>query len=168
MRYIPQQSLGVGNHDLYAEMHTDGGNFGWSVRYFDVDIERSYLLELASPADGSVVLESTATIEVRSNSTSGAPRDIKLAGANPNSRRYEEGNFVYSWHVDLVAGDNPIEVHAEFANGVTRVITFQLTHLPTPTVSILSPADWSILGPLQPVANKVSGDSPNLTGMVQG
>ncbi|MDZ4818913.1 MAG: hypothetical protein SGJ20_08075 [Planctomycetota bacterium] len=100
LEFQPNTALENGSYSLYAEVTAVGGRVGFGERLFNVDIERTYLLELVSPSDGSVLLSPQAPMELRVNSTSGAPSQITIGGSRAVTRRFEDGNYIYSKNVE--------------------------------------------------------------------
>lgn len=166
LTYRPDPPLPSGSYPMYAQIRTEAGISGFAMRDVAVDRLHSFDFELVSPGAGSVMLEPNALLRFRAKSTKGAPSSVTVAGSAARHAGADDEWFVFEREVALEPGVNAWESRATFVDGTTRTIPVEVTYDPAPRVTITSPADWSIQGPVVANAGPVPGGAVDLTGNV--
>jgi PKD repeat protein len=128
------------------------------------ELEDGTAAAFVDPAPGQVAYERvfSARIAVRAGTSSVAAARIGAVAATLESA--SGGVAVYRADVPLQPGDNLLRAEVVFANGGMRTLQTLLKYAPPAKVSITSPGDWEVFGPL-PAGSP--GGATDLTGNVE-
>ena len=157
----------AGQYTIYLELASGSGRSAWAERVFEMAPEQRHELTLVSPALGSELLQPMVRVVVASDSTAGAPRSMTIGGIQASAEGWADGAYRFGAVLTLVDGQNPVEVRAHYADGVTRSMDFVLMHDAPASLRITSPQDWSAFGPLVREGQVMPGAATDLTGNVQ-
>ncbi|MBK8284639.1 MAG: hypothetical protein IPK97_06955 [Ahniella sp.] len=165
--FVPSAPLATGAHQMHLEVAAASGALGFAVRSFDVDQQRTYALDVVSPAANSTALGPETTVIARASSSLGAPRVVSINGIAASQAEAAAGEFRYQRTITLQPGANSIVIEATFPDGAQRLQTLPLTFAPAPVLTITAPVDLAILGPVAGAPGALPGDARDLTGSVQ-
>jgi hypothetical protein len=165
--YTPPQPLAAGPYTVYLEVANTTNAAANAVWGFEVDEARVYGLAITSPAGAQSVVQPRMTVTAVASANKTYPvrltlngRDMQATGATP------EGATVFTGEASLADGTNTLAVLATYDDGQTRAASTQVGYDAPPRITITSPQDKAVLGPVNPGAN-VPGGATNLTGDVQ-
>lgn len=165
--YTPPQPLAAGPYTVYLEVANTTNAATNAVWGFEVDEARVYSLAITSPAGAQSVVQPRVTVTAVASANKTYPvrltlngRDMQATGATA------EGATVFSGEADLIDGTNTLAVLATYDDGQTRAASTQVGYDAPPRITITSPQDKAVLGPVNPGAN-VPGGAANLTGNVE-
>lgn len=167
VQYVPTDALADGECDIRLVVATATGLFAITDWSFDVDLARSYQLELVSPANAATVLQPDVLVEVRAGSTAGPPLEVLIGGQEHVTQRLSGQSILYGRSLRLVPGVNAIDIRAVFPDGTVRQFQASLTYAAGVQIAVTSPADWSSFGPMMRAAPTAPGGALDLTGTVE-
>jgi hypothetical protein len=145
---------------------SDQGN-KLAVWGFEVDTLNTYSLAITSPAGAQTVNVPKITVSASASANKTYPTRLTVGGVEMTSTgTAADGSSSYSGTVDLIDGVNTLTVVATYADGETRSTSTQVSYDAPPKLTILSPADKAVFGPVNAATN-TPGGATNLTGNVE-
>jgi hypothetical protein len=168
VRYQPVQPLAPGQHGVMVAIGNAHGALAEHSWSFELEQLREYTLEVLRPAAGSVQLEPEVEVAVSAASNTGPVQSVRIGSRVARAHDAGGGNLEYRATVPLQAGENTLQIRATFADGGERETALDVSYAPPPQIRIESPADWTALGPPEPIPGAaMPGASRDLTGAVQ-
>jgi PKD repeat protein len=162
IRYTPAQALPAGRYLAAVQVANARGVFVFKAWDFEVDIPRTWRVQIVSPADQAVSAQASIEIVVAVDSNVSYASDVRINGVEADQVPATEGAGAgFSATIPLHEGDNAVLVQVTFSDGTIRTQSTSVRYSSAPTVTIASPLDRVTLGPASP-------NSPrDLTGKVE-
>jgi large repetitive protein len=165
--YTPAQPLAAGPYTVYVEVANTTNAAANAVWGFEVEEVKTYSLAITSPAGAQSVIASKVTVTVSVSANKTYATRVSLGGIDMQlTGNAADGASIYSGSADLIDGVNSLSVVATYADGQSRYATTEVSYDAPPKLTILSPADKAVLGPVSSGANTLGG-ATNLTGNVE-
>lgn len=168
LRYTPSQSLEPGRHRVELVVANRRAVIAQAYWGFWIDYPPIHRVQFLAPEEGAILTAPRVEVRVFPESNRALPQRVFINAIEALTRPDEEGRIYRYAEVDLIPGENTLEVRAEFGDGEVRTATRTVTYDVAPVVTIDAPLDWEILGPPTPAAaGPLPGGAINLTGAVQ-
>ncbi|OGB18894.1 MAG: hypothetical protein A2W72_11875 [Burkholderiales bacterium RIFCSPLOWO2_12_67_14] len=165
--YTPAQPLAEGPYTVYLEVANTTNAATSAVWGFEVDAAKTYSVAITSPAGAQTVTSPTVTVTATASANRSHPTGLTLGGQEMQVVGTDpDGTVRYSGQVELIDGTNTLQVVASFADGQTRNASVEVAYDAPARITLLSPADKAVLGPIDPGAN-TPGGATDLTGKVE-
>jgi large repetitive protein len=165
--FVPPQPLASGPYTFYLEVANTTNTVATKAWWFEVAESSRYDVTLISPGQQTVI-QPKITVTATASSNSSYPTELSIFGKPMQmlDAQGAEGETVYGAEVDLIEGTNTLQVQAKFADGTLREASTQVFYSAPATVTILSPADKAVLGPVTR-DGLTPGGALDLTGKVE-
>ena len=156
----------------YHQVHLTVGDFAQFTAsqawVFTVDVEHSYLVAFVGLASGDTVLQTTLPVTVVTDSNTSYATGVTVNGVALVVQTGQTGHITFTGKVTLAPGLNELRAVATFDDGEIGNSVINVSYDATPLVSITSPQDWQIFGPIVASgAGPSPGGSTDLGGVVE-
>lgn len=159
--FTPAQALAPGRHVVYLVVTNNQGRVASTIWTFEVEASGAYSVQFTEPAASTAVDRTDLKVTVRAGSDKHDVAGIQVNGFELVRQSVSGRDALYSGMVQVAPGDTVLRAIASYSDGQTRLAVMTVGYYPPPKISIVSPLDKTILGPVNP-------NSPrDLTGNVE-
>ncbi|UXI70357.1 DUF6531 domain-containing protein [Tahibacter amnicola] len=120
-------------------------------------------VEIVSPATGSTVYTRILPVDVRVRAGTSPVQSVTVNGLLAVAGATTGNATMYRADVPLTDGGNTLRAIATYGDGSTRETETQVSYVEAPRITVTSPTDWQVFGPLP----NSPGGATNLTGDVE-
>jgi len=153
--------LPLGTHSFQVDVRTESGVPGSASRFVEVEMPEFHAVALPG-IDGTTVQTSPLDVTAEILTTADRPLQVSIQGIPARFVRVRGDAMDFSATVPLTPGPNLLVAEATFPGGQSRTASATVTLDAPPVLSIESPLDFALFGPL-PTG---PGNATQLTGTV--
>jgi len=168
IRFANPQPYSSGYHQAHLTVG-DFAQFTASQAWvFFVDVEHTYSVEFVGLTSGATVSKTPLPVTVVTDSNTSYATSVTVNGVTLIVQTGLAGHITFIGNVPLVAGLNELSAVVTFDDGEVKNSVISVTYDAPPVVTITSPRDWQIFGPIAASGTGPSpGGSTDLAGTVE-